>query len=265
MIRKRLSTRCLVVTALFGIAGCGTPFATSLEEARFALDSGDFSTAVTKASTAVSESPNDFQATMVLSSAYSGRAGIDLLELAINLTDVSKEDEIFKDIHAALVSTIGATGLADMRQAILTLTNFAGTFPATDDEKDYRFQLGILQTIESFALPTIKAKPTTTSSITLASVEANDRTVSESDFIAADNNLILSGLEASNQLVIAVRKNYCVLKNRSAATGYTLPELQDLILCQLSANPAAERTFLSGIALCTAFDITNCTAVDTTL
>ena len=124
--------------------------------------------------------------------------------------------------------------------------------------------------IEAFALPTITAKPSVNGAITVTNVTAADRARVQADFIDADNNLRLGGLKTSDTIVKTLRKNYCALKNVTPSEGFTLSELQDLTLCQLSAAPddllGANNDFQSaGVTTCATFNFTACDgAGDTT-
>ncbi|MBI2343404.1 MAG: hypothetical protein HYV02_03570 [Deltaproteobacteria bacterium] len=255
--------RGIFACALCMLAGCGTASDKALDDVLSALDAGNYAEAVTLASAALADDATNFQLMMALSSAYSGRAGVELLDLAETLSDTDNESEAFKQIHSALVATISATGLPDLRLAITTLTDFTGTVA---DATNYRFQLGMLQAIEAFALPTMTAKPISTSTVTATDITATHRADVQSDFLDADNNLILGNLGTDNQLVEVVRKNYCVLKDRSTDTGFSLAELQDITTCQLSDSPSSVSTFQSAsVTSCADFNFDNCTAVDTTL
>ncbi len=264
----RCIVACLCVATL---AGCGASYSTNLEEAQFALDTGDYASAVTKATAALVATPNDFEATMTLSSALAGRAGVDLLTISSSLADTTLTAQIFSTIHNSLVSVLvgGGQGLNDLRAAITTLTGFGGT---VSNVHQYRFQLGLLQSVESFALPTMAAQPASGGTITATAISGTDATNTQNDFIDADNNLILGGLASTNALVTTMRKNYCALQLLSAGGGFTTAELQDLTLCQLSSSAvqntltAVAGSFQSGsVATCASFDFTQCATTDTAL
>lgn len=264
-MRKTLIPLGLCVAAFLSMA-CGRQFDKLLEEAQFALDSQDYATAITKATEALVATPNDFEATMVLSAAYSGRAGVNLLDLAKKLTESGIEDEAFNAVHDLLAASLTSTGLTDLRSAVTTLSGFAGT---VGSQTRYTFQLGMLQAIEGYALPSLTAQPTVAGTITATSVTSAQKDIVQADLIAADNNLITSGIGADNQLVTTVRKSYCVIKERSAGSGFSQAELQDRVRCELDDNRANLRTangdFQSAtVTTCDDFNFTTCTAVDTT-
>ncbi len=244
-------------------AGCGSASDVALDEVRSALDSGDYATAVTKGETAVANDPTNFELTLALSSAYAGRAGIEYLDLVEALSNVDNDDSAFSAIHNVFVDTVSATGIADVRLAITTLTGFGGTIV---DAARYYDQLGTYQVIEAFSLSTLRAKPTATSTTTVTDITDADRANVQADFVAADNNLVLGGLDADNTIVETIRKNFCALKNLSTAEGFTVAELQDITECQLSANAANVSTFQSAsVTSCADFDFTQCATTDTSL
>lgn len=250
--------------------GCGSASDTALDEVRAALDSAttasDYDAIITKAAAAQAADPTNFDLTLALSSAYAGRAGIEYLDLVEALSDTGNSATAFDAIHGVFVTTLSATGLADVRLAISTLTGFTGTVSTGDDGKRYYDQLGTFQVIEAFSLSTLRAKPTSTSTVTVADITAADRSNVQDDFINADNNLILGGLGADNTIVETLRKNYCALSQRSGAAGFTLEELQDITTCQLSDSPATIVTFQSAsITLCSDFVFTQCETTDTSL
>lgn len=248
--------------------GCGAASDTALDEITEALGSAataaDYDPIVTKAKSAFDADLTNMELALVLSSAYAGRAGIDYLNLVEALSDVSKDTTAFKEIHGIFVKTITSAGLEDLRLAITTLSGFSGTVPT--GTKRFYDQLGTFQTVEVFSLGTLRAKPTTDSTTTIANITAADRASTQSDFIEADNNLILGGSKSDNAVVQTLRKNYCALSQRSGGEGFTREELQDIVSCQLSSTPASLTTFQSAsITSCASFDFTQCATTDSSL
>ncbi|MBI4365467.1 MAG: hypothetical protein HY543_01465 [Deltaproteobacteria bacterium] len=248
-------------------SACGRQIDTATESAQFALDSGDWETAITKATDALTAQPADFDATMLLSAAYGGRAGVKLLKLAKKLTESGIESSAFDAIHDILVADISSDGLADIRRAVSTLANFAGTVSRT---KEYCFQLGIYEAIEAFGLPSITAQPTAGGAITVANITQEQTSNIVKDLADADNKLICADIPADNQLVTTIRKSFCVLKARTVGapdgTGFTRTVLQDRVRCELDDNRAnlVAANFLSGnVTTCNDFNFSACTAVDT--
>jgi hypothetical protein len=238
------------VCAVLLCAGCGADIDKALDDTQASIDAGDYTKAINSAQSGLAIDTTNFRLTLLLSAAYSGRAGINFFELSKRLTDSANESSIFAKVHSSFVATIGSSGLADLRLAISTLTGFTGT---VDSITDFRYQLGLLQTMEAFALSTIAAKTTSTATLTVTDITATQKSNTQSDFLDADNNLILGGLAADNQLVAVIRKNYCALKERSTGSGFTLAELQDQVNCQLAADPTAITFQSSSVTICTDF------------
>ncbi|MBI4237916.1 MAG: hypothetical protein HY696_05805 [Deltaproteobacteria bacterium] len=258
----------LAGSSLLVAVGCGAPGTQSaLEDARFALDAADYATAVTKATEAYAANPTDLPTALVLSSAYAGRGGISTLDMAESLSETGATSDAFDRVHDIFVSTLTSTGLADLRLAIATLTDFAGTI-SSDQQGSYSYQLGVLQMIEALALPTLTAQPAAGGTVTATAITSAQKDFVQADFVGADNNLIAAGLASDNALVTLMRQNYCALADVSGTAGFTLAELQDLTLCELNDNLAtltqAAGSFQSpAILTCLSFDF-SCTAVDTT-
>lgn len=254
---------CLALTML----SCGREVDKLLEEAQFALDAQNYAVAITKAEEALAKEATNFNATMVRSAGYAGRAGVNLLDLTKKMTESGIEDKVFNAVHDILVTAISSTGLPDLRIAVTTLSGFTGTVAR---QAEYSFQLGVLQAIEAFGRPSITAQPTASGTITPANITADDRVLVRDDLIAADNNLITGGIKTDNQLITTVRKSYCAMRDRSAGDGFTREELQDRVRCELDENRAnlraANGDFLSAsVTLCSDFNFDACTSVDTTL
>lgn len=265
-IVKRLSV--LFCSAVLLFVACGVRQSDQLsEEARFALDNKDYATAITKATDLIAQNPNDFDAAMLLSSAYAGRAGVNLFNISKKLLEAGIETQAFNAVHDILVTTIGSAGLADLRTAVTTLSSFAGT--VTEREK-FTFQLGILETIEAFGRPSITAQPTVAGTITVTNINGTDASFVQSDLVDADNHLITSGIKSDSQLITTIRKSFCVMKNRSASSGFTTAEMQDRVRCELDENRAnllaTNGDFQSPatVTTCADFNFNACTAVDTT-
>jgi hypothetical protein len=261
----------------------------SLDSARFAMDRctttniTPCTTAANEAQTILDSDPNNVDAALIKSAALATRGGIDILDILAELakTGVSgglnNDTQKFKVIHNAVVSSV--EDIADLRTAIETLTSFdASTIDTTSEiYKDFYFQMGMLQTIEAFSLPTITAQPTAADVVDPAPIDATEKDPVLEDFLNADNNLGIAGLDDNGdtgfQLVTAIRQNYCILNNISGGGGgFTTEELQDLMSCQLCIDetdasicpntPAemlgANGDFRSTIATCADFNFTAC-------
>ncbi|MBI4212229.1 MAG: hypothetical protein HY540_06280 [Deltaproteobacteria bacterium] len=266
----------------FTLFACASSSKELLEQARFALDNSDFSTAVTEAKSVLDANTTDLEAALVLSSAYAGRGGIDILSIADDLATTDKADDLFDAIHDALASNITeTTGLDDLREAIVTLDTTLTQAPDATHPlyKEYQFQLGLLEAIEALSLPSLKAQPTADGTVTVSDIAQADYAIVQTDFSRADNHLINGDLKTDNALVTAIRKNFCVLKASAtgaspsapgfsgnlATTGFSLVSLRDLNNCELQTDRSSITTFeTSGIATCTDFNFSVCSAAGNT-
>lgn len=268
-----MSIRHLVLCALCSvtIAGCGSALNKDLDDARKSLNAGDYAAAISSATSATVADSTNLEAFLLLCSGYSGQAGVNLLEITKDLTDTTTSTQAFDLVHDTLLTTMTVNGcaigtcLTSLNTAITTLTtSFTGTIGNYDTylQKQYYFQLGILQFIQSLGLPTLTAQPTAAGTITPTDVTAAINTTVQNDLIGGYSNLTntTTGIATDNALAITLSKNYCVLKNSSVtagtASGINLGVLRDLALCQLSATPATEVT--TTVANCTALNFSVC-------
>lgn len=241
----------LLVSLAF--ARCASDYTSDLETARFELDQGNYTAAISAATTAVQARPGDIQASRILANAYLGRSGIDFLELAEGLTTLEDStDPNFGVIAGFLPAT--AT-LSDLRSAITTLeatTDIDDTEITNEDLADAAFDLATMQMIESFALGVYHSNYFTTLDVT--QITDADRIIVQDDLIDFDNRMIASGVDADEQFIAEVRQTFCILEPLSAGEGFTVSEYRALVSCQLSAAPDAVDTTAidAGIANCAA-------------
>ena len=243
------------------ISSCATSVNKNTENCLFGLDTEKYAAAVTECTKAVNSDPDNEFATMLLSSAYAGLGGVDIIALEKELADESNEETAFKDIHTALVGTIGSSGLSDLRTSITTLTGFPGT-PV--DTENFYGQLGLLQAIEAFALPTLTAQPVSGGTIDVTLIDSTDKDNVQSDFIDCDSNLAdRAGWSSERQLLKAIRKNYCVLKNVSTGQGFEIGALRDITLCQLTPDPSTlTPADFETVSACSDFNFSACSGTD---
>jgi len=270
--------------SLLTLFACGaTSTNANLDKARFALDScstsntGPCNTAASESLALLTGDPTNVQAAMLRSSALATIGGFDMLSLVSTISETATDDIKFKSMHDTVLSTV--TNVRELGNSIDTMLPpiYTGTLAAGSTYyESYHFQLGVLHAFNSFILPTMIAQPTATSPVTPTDIVATDKDEVHADFIAADDDLITSGITDPSvngwDIVRTVRQNYCVLKNASGtATGFTLPILQDLMLCQLCdgvtdtsicAKPASALTtpdFQSGTTTkCSDFNFSTC-------
>lgn len=250
---------CLVV--ILGLVNCATSADSTLESAQFALDSGDYDAVIAEAANAPFTDTSNVKAARILSSAYFGRSGLDFLTLSKELLDLSADDDsYFQTIGDVLVDadnlsdsfTTNAALLADLRSAIEILQAVDGidaTIAETDDELlNAVFDLGLMEAVEHFARGVYTSDYGNTFSLT--GFTTTDSDAVQADLVNFDNHLEAGGLESDNALLTNVRKTFCILKDISATSGFTLAEYESLVGCQLKTgfNPATETS--SGIANC---------------
>lgn len=223
------------------VMACASTADANLEDARFALDAGNYSLAIEKAAIAVANDSTSVEARRILASAYLGRSGIDFLDLAQEIIDLdSATVTSFRQIASSLPAT---ADLDDLRSAITTLQGVTGITGSTlvgDELKDAAFDLGVMQVIEHFAIGIYGSDYFNTLDVSL--VDATDKANTQSDLINFDNRLIASGVDASEAYIQDVRHMYCVLEPITSGDGFTLPEYRAYLACQLSEDPTSVNT-----------------------
>lgn len=253
-MRVPLYPICLLI--LIGLtASCASDRIDSLESARFALDAGDFGTAIEKATDALADDPDNVEAARILSSAYFGRSGIDFLDLAEVILDLdTSSDDNFRTVGNALPSD---GDLDDLRLAITTIEALDGVDDAdiADEElADAVFDISMMQMVEHYAIGVYQSGFHTSLDVTDITDAGADIVVD--DLIAFDSRAVGSGVASDKDFLSAVRQTFCILEPISAGEGFTTAEYQALVGCQLSDSPATFDT-----AALTA-DIANCAALD---
>ncbi len=281
-MKKKISKKWLTVATLgvllFSIA-CASSLEEAVENCQFALDDADYTSAVTYCQEAITADASSVEARILLSSAYAGSANIELLGIMDDIQDtqgISGKNKDFDVMRATMAAIMkDADDLGDLRNAISTLDN--DTYKPTDANDDnyqsYYFQLGFLQAIESFALPTLTAQPVGEeydSTTSPANLDADDRTSVESSMVNADDNLIKGGQGTDSSLVETVRQNFWALAGANTgtagSTAFSLEGLRDFVKCQLdplNTGNADDATFVpgglgfEGVANCAVFDFTD--------
>lgn len=263
----------LLVLALPLFINCASDELGALEAAQFALDAGDYDTAITEAETALAADATNVDASRILGSAYFGRSGIDFFDLSEGVLDLSEStDSNFQQIADVLPSTATA---ADLRSAITSLLDADGIDGADLDGTiaDAAFDLGLMEAIESFSIGVYSSDYFGTFDV--SAISDDDAASVQEDLINFDNHLIEAGIDSTESFIAEIRQTYCVLEPISAGEGFTTEEYQCLVGCQLDDNPDTfDTATLSGgtIATCAALDPTSqsadveaCYDADTTL
>lgn len=260
---KIKSLAVIFVSLLTLVSSCASNFNKNIEDCLFALDKAQYASAVTKCQKAVNNRGSDEEANMYLSAAYAGRAGVDILEIEKQLSETSNEETAFRDVHAALVGGIGASGLPDLRSSIVTLSNYIAAGYTPIDSENFYGQFGLLEAIEAFALPSLTAQPVSGGTITPTSITDTEKGFAQTDFIDSDDYLVTGGWGSDHQLMKALRKNYCVLKNITGGPGFTTAVLRDQVLCQLTPDPTTlTPADFEAVAACSDFNFSVCTGTD---
>lgn len=270
---KALRTVFICGFVVMAFARCATSVQSNVESAQFALDRGEYTTAIEDATAALADDPTSVRAGRILSSAYLGRSGINFLDVLEGLVDLANSTETNFTAIAGVLPT--SADLDDLRSAITTIEALPGVDDATitdEDLQDAVFDLAIMQMIEHFALGVYKSDFYTTLDVT--GITLADKTIIQGDLIDFDNRLIASGVASTEDFIPEIRQTYCILEPLSAGSGFTTTEYQALVACQLSADATTVNTVAidPGIATCATLSpdtqgasVTTCNNTDTAL
>ena len=268
---------CLI---FFALGGCADSVDGRIESAKFSLDRCDpddttthtnCTSAITTAEEVIASNADNMEAYLLASSGYFGRAGLNLLELVETFSDLTDSETQDDYVVIANTATIAGDKLTDLASAETTLSGSTATFTG-----DAYFQLGVIQAAEAFVLPISRAKSTGTVDVSL--ITAEDRSRAEGDFVSGDDNLITAEIDADNELVQAVRENFCRLSTQAvgdvAGQAFSLAQQRDQIGCALDDNYAPSLDYNADGAVnrtdCSSFDpgsaaVTACKALDTAI
>jgi hypothetical protein len=123
-----------------------------LEEARIAMDSGDFTTAVALLVALNSEYPGDTEISRSLASAYSGKAGLSFFDLATQAQEAqdsgSSVDNTIGQLVSAFPHPVTDNNISDISTAITMLESIS---LASGDPNDY-FALGLYYSAKAILL-----------------------------------------------------------------------------------------------------------------
>jgi len=237
---RRIFSAVLLAALFFLFAGCASNVNEEIEHAKFALDSGDWDSAIFHAREALTNDPSSVQAALQLSAAYAGRSGFRVMSLLTAITDERRERDLFDAVREAIGSTISRP--EDLRTAIEVLIRDLYPQPSPEHPYylDYFFQLGVFMAMEGYGLPSIRDRPDADGPIDVRNISEEDRQIVEEDFIGADEYLVEGGIPPDNDLVENVRQTYCALVRASGiGSGFDLAALRDITLCQLSPDDGA--------------------------
>ncbi|MBI2339435.1 MAG: hypothetical protein HYU99_03570 [Deltaproteobacteria bacterium] len=242
---------CTVLALL--TAHCANQGDSASEAAQFALDQGDYETAITLATNAITGDPDNVTAYRILGSAYLGRSNIDFLDVEEGILDL---DEDTAENFSAIADVLPANGnLADLRLAIEALEAAPGI---TDDSlgegvlADAAFDLALMQTIEHYALGVYGSNFKTSFDVT--DITAAQATQAQGDLVDFDNFFIGSGVASDEDFLDEIRQTFCMLEPITAGEGFTTAEFQALVGCQLEPTSFDPTTVTADIATCAALD-----------
>jgi len=254
----RLKTLILAGCVLLSSA-CASSEMANFEAAKFALDKGNYTEAINKATTALNADSTNIEVARVLASAYLARSGIDFLDLAEGMVDLANGSGTNFSQIAALLPTANATTESDLRAAIEVLKALDGVTDATISDEglaDAAFDLAVMQTIESFSIG-VYGSGQKTGTLDVTNISSTDRNNVQNDLVDFDSRFIGSGVDSTEGFLDEIRKTFCVLKPISNTEGFTLGEYQAYVGCQLSSSPDTFNT-----TVLTSGTVANCSAID---
>lgn len=237
---------------LFLVAGCATDFDENIESARFALDQGQFDTAISKAQDALDEDSTNIEARYLLGLAYVGKSGIDLIAVAEVLLRL---EETNLTNFQAVASEIPQDGdLTNLRTGINILDglNLTGITTISDDTRArYVFDLGLLKALEHIAIGVYASDYFGDNYDPAQITEAQYETVLD-NLLTFDDDVVATGVSSNESFVRETRQTFCVLEPITAGAGFTIQEYRAFVACQLADDPSIVDTteYTADIANC---------------
>lgn len=123
-----------------------------LEEARIALDEGDFTTAVTLLEPLSSQYPGDTEISRSLASAYAGRGGLNFFDLAARAQEAQNNGAAQGNTIGELVSAfphpVTDTNISDLSTAIALMENISSS---SGDPNDF-YSLGLFHSAKAILM-----------------------------------------------------------------------------------------------------------------
>jgi hypothetical protein len=123
-----------------------------LEEARIALDGGDFTTAVALLETLNNENPGDTEISRSLASAYSGRGGLNFFDLAARAQEAqntgSAQDNTIGQLVSAFPHPVTDNNISDVSTAIAIMENISSS---SGDPNDF-YSLGLFYSAKAILM-----------------------------------------------------------------------------------------------------------------
>ena len=229
--------------------GCATHGDSTVANAQFALDAGNYDEAITLATEAIAEGATDTEVYHILGSAYFGRSGLDFLDLEEAILNLTNDDTgNFRAIANALPS---GGSLADLRLAIESLEAAPGITGDALGEgalADAGFDMALMKAIEHYALGIYGSSYHT--SLDVTAITDAQATLAQADLISFDDNFTASGVSSTEDFIGEIRQTLCILEPISAAEGFTAAEFRALVGCQLDPDNFDPLTVTADVAGC---------------
>lgn len=247
-----------VLVLALNMVQCASDVAKNLEEAKFALDEEDFASAISAANSVLADDPTNVKAARILASAYMGRGGFNMHDIAVKLLDLEDETD---NNYRALAPVLPEDGeLTDMQLAIQTLQGLEGMeFDAlptdgetlsTDDLKDAAYDLGLMQMVYHYAIAiyhsNFKSDPDNYDVTELTGDDSSgfdDLAEAQEALVQFDNYLLAAGFDPADDtgsFITEVRKTHCLMQGVSGDVGYSLATYRATVQCDLSEDSSAE-------------------------
>ncbi len=242
-----------IMTAVCAFSfACASSQSSNLESARVALDNGDYDKAVEKANEVLAEDAQNVDATRIKGSALFALGEFSFLGLAADVIDIDSDSvDAFRDMADAFPD------IGDHEKINLAVNAFDALefTPITDELKDAAYDLGLMQAIGQFAIPSYVTEYVESGVADPSLITQDDVNLVLEYLIAFDDNLETSGISSDEDYIREVRHTLCVLKDITAEDGFTLGEYRAYIGCQLDEDHTIDTTEYSA-------DIADCAQID---
>lgn len=249
----KLKNTILAVAMALLTSHCATQGDSAVEDAQFALDQGDYETAIELAIDAIAAEPDNINGYRILGSAYFGRSNVEFLDVEGGILDL---DEDTAENFAAIADVLPNDGsLGDLRLAIEALEAAPGIDAASIADEtlaDAAFDLALMQTIEHYALGVYGSNFKTSFDVT--AITDAQAAAAQADLVDFDNFFVGSGVSEDEDFLNEIRQTFCLLEPITAGEGFTTAEFQALVGCQLQPDSFDPTTVTVDIANCAALN-----------
>lgn len=229
--------------------GCPSSADSRIEAAQFALDRcnpADSTTATScqealdNATAILTDDPGNVQAALLASSANMGLAGIDFLQFAAELVEVQSSAEAdfkeFRDLVTEVEADNARTiDLTYLRSSVAVLET-AMADKAADSDLNERafFQLGAIQSIETFVLPVKLITFDPNGEVNPDEITDDTAETLKENFLNGDDNIQAGGTTDADTLE-GMREGHCRCELADPlGANYGGACIRDLMRCELS-------------------------------